>query len=631
MHDKTSIYRVALVGNPNSGKTTLFNALTGENQKVGNYSGVTVSKRVGRLRSLQGDKIELIDLPGCYSLHPSSPDEKVTSDVLHGKLEGEMIPDLVVCVVDSSAMERHLSLVCDVMELGVPVVVALNMVDVAERNGVHLDPIKLSEEFNVPVVAMQANKGKGLVKLKQAIAKPLPPAPEPAWMLLDEPLRDGARLEKIQHVCQLAARRESTSSLTFTDKLDQYLLNPWCGWLVLCAVMFAVFYSLFALSSYPMDLVESLFSGMGDWVRSAMPAGDLRDLIVDGVISGISGTVIFLPQIIILFLCIGLMESTGYMSRASYTVDALMSKVGLSGSSFLPLLSAHACAVPGIMAARTIDSARGRLITILIAPWMSCSARLPVYTTIIALLLPANPLWQKALIMLAIYSLGIISALIAALVLKKKLPGDEQETHFMLELPPYRMPDFGYLWRHIVERSKSFLVRAGTVILGISILIWALQTYPKPAEGSPAADDPALALEQSYMGQIGKAVEPVVKPLGYDWRTGTAVMASFAAREVFISNLSITFAAEDEDTDRAQKKLEQKLAAATWPDGRKLYTVPTLLSILIFFIYALQCFPTTVVVARETNSWKWATVQLVAMTTVAYLAALAVFQIGSLL
>ena len=325
------------------------------------------------------------------------------------------------------------------------------------------------------------------------------------------------------------------------------------------------------------------------------------------------------------------MESTGYMSRAAYIMDGLMAKAGLSGRAFLPLLSSHACAIPGIMGARTINSAKERLITILIAPWMSCTARIPVYTTIIALLLPGHSVWIKACIMLGIYSVGIITSLIAARLLRTQLKEDEEENHFMLELPPYRKPQLSYLLRHIVDRGLSFLKRAGTVILGISIILWALQTYPKPAAGSEAVDNSAIALEQSYMGQIGKGVEPIVEPLGYDWRTGTAVMASFAAREVFISNLAITYRAEDDDEQVQDRKLREKLAAATWPDGRKLYTPLTLISLLIFFIYALQCFPTTIVVMRETNSWKWAAAQLVGMSTFAYVVALIVYQTGKLL
>jgi len=632
MSNPAELYRVALVGNPNAGKTTLFNALTGENQKVGNYSGVTVSRKSGEFRTPHGRKVELIDLPGCYSLNPESKDEEVTRDVLLGKQEGEERPDTVICVVDASALERHLNLALSVMEEGLPVVLAMNMIDVAEKQGIRLDPTLISEELGIPVVPIQADKGTGVIELKQALRFPAPQPGKTSWFdpdVLDE-ANQRARMEKIQELCGIAARRESDDTLTKSDKLDEFFLHPFFGWVSLIAIMLGIFYTIFSLSSYPMDLVDGAFGGLGDWVGSVLPDGDFSDLIKDGVIAGVGGTVIFLPQIVLLFFFIGLMESSGYMSRAAFLMDSVMSKVGLSGRAFLPLLSAHACAIPGIMAARTISSAKERLITILIAPWMSCSARLPVYTTIILLLTPDASALTQASIMLGIYATGIITSLIAAKVLRSRLKEDEDESHFMLELPPYRAPQMKYLFRHVGDRAMAFLKRAGTVIVGVSILLWALETYPKPKEGSPAAEDSSLALEQSYLGKIGKTIEPAVAPLGYDWRTGTAVMASFAAREVFVTNLAITFQAEEDDEEAQDLLLREKMAAATWPDGRKLYTPLTLLSVLVFFIYALQCFPTTIVVAKETNSWKWGIGQLVGMSAFAYIAALAVFQIGRL-
>jgi ferrous iron transport protein B len=620
---------VALVGNPNSGKTTIFNALTGQNQKVGNYAGVTVSKKSGSFRTPDGRKMDLLDLPGCLSLTPISEDEKISASVLKGLQEGEKFPDVVVCVVDASSLERQLRLVLEVIELGHPTVLALNMVDMAESNGVRLDPTLLSEELGIPVVPMQANKGKGIIQLKQALRMPLPALSEQQWEATDE-----GRMGKIEVIVEAAARRSDSEhySLTLSDKLDAWFLHPISGWLSFIAIMLAVFWSIFALSEAPMGVVEQVFGGLGNWVNSLMPEGDLRSLIVDGVIAGLGGTVIFLPQIIILFFFIGLMETTGYMSRAAYLMDGVMTKVGLSGRAFLPLLSSHACAIPGIMATRTIPSGRERFITILIAPWMSCSARIPVYTTLILLLLPGVSFLNKAFMMLGIYSVGIITAFIAAKILRTRIPADKEVSHFLLELPSYRAPQVGYLIRQISARAWSFIKRAGTVILGLSILLWALQTYPKPDEGSPAAEDSALALEQSFMGMAGKTVEPVMKPLGYDWRMGTAVIASFAAREVFISNLMITYSIEeDDDEDSMNQSLRDKLAASTWPDGRKIYTPLTLLSLLVFFIYALQCLPTTVVVMRELNSKKWAIYQLVGMSGFAYVAALSVFQIGKLL
>jgi len=626
MSDSLESKNVVLVGNPNAGKTTIFNALTGQNQKVGNYSGVTVSKKSGSFHSPDGRKMNLIDLPGCYSLMPTSEDEKITVNVLKGNQAQEQKPDLIVCVVDASSMERQLRLVLEVIELGLPVVLALNMVDMAESKGVRLDTALLAEELGIPVVPMQASKRKGIIELKQALRQPFPTPADHHW----EPT-DDARTEKIETITESGARRSENHSHTKSDQLDAWFLDPVTGWISFIVIMLGVFWSIFALSSYPMDLIDSGFGALGESISGAVPEGDMQSLLVDGVIAGLGGTVIFLPQIIILFFFIGIMETTGYMSRAAFLMDGIMSKVGLSGRAFLPLLSSHACAIPGIMATRTIPSARERFITILIAPWMSCSARIPVYTTLIALLVPGVSFMAMAGIMLSIYSVGIITAMIAAKLLRKRIPADKEATHFMLELPSYQAPQWSYLVRQVLARAWSFLKRAGSIILGLSILLWALQTYPKPAEGSPAAEDGALALEQSYMGKMGKAIEPVVKPLGYDWRMGTAVIASFAAREVFISNLMITYAVESDDDDEGSALLKDKLAKSTWPDGTKIYTPLTIMSLLIFFIYALQCLPTTVVVMRELNSRKWAIYQLIGMSTFAYVAALVVYQGGKLL
>ncbi|MGJ8671396.1 ferrous iron transport protein B [Rubritalea sp.] len=631
MSTSSEQHLVALVGNPNAGKTTLFNALTGENQKVGNYSGVTVSRKSGSFRSPHGKKIEVVDLPGCYSLSPQSPDEEVTRNVLIGDQQDEATPDITVCVVDASALERHLLLAMEVIELGKPVVVALNMVDLAESRGIHLDPTLLSEELGVPVVPIQANKKKGVIELKQALRLPFPATGAPKWNTSgDTESRQKARTEFAQVICGEAARREDDGTLTITDKLDQILLHPILGWVALIGVMLTVFWTIFSWSSYPMDAIEGAFGSLGDWVGATLPEGDFNELMVDGVIGGIAGTLVFLPQIVLLFFFIALLEASGYMARAAFLMDRVMNLVGLSGKAFLPLLSAHACAIPGVMAARTIDSAKERLITILIAPWMSCSARLPVYFLLIAMLLPQANSIQQALFLLAVYALGVVTALIAARILKGRIAEDDTPSHFMLELPPYRLPQVGYLLRHVWDRAWAFVKRAGSIILALCIILWALQTYPKPAEGTPAAEDSALALEESYMGQIGHVVEPVFKPLGYDWRTATSVITSFAAREVFVSSLMVTYSISEDD-DEADSLLQDRLAAATWPDGRKVYTPLTLLSLLVFFIYALQCLPTSAVVARETNSWKWAVAQLGGMSLFAYLAALAVFQIGTLL
>lgn len=627
---------IALAGNPNSGKTTLFNALTGSNQKTGNYPGVTVSRVSGTLRTPHGNKYELLDLPGCYSLKPTAPDEKVTRDVLFGDQEGSEQPSAVVCVVDASNLERHLYMVLQVIDLGLPVIVALNKVDLAENQGVRINVELLAEELGLPVVPLQANRNKGILDLKHAIRHPFPHPVHAMDEISHEAIVDDekvsqARTARAQEICSVAARRQEVEGLTTSDKIDQIMLHPIVGWAIFIGMMLTVFYTIFSVSAYPMGWVEMGIDALKDGVEGMLSEGDVKDLVLDGIIDGVGSVVIFLPQILMLLFFIGMMETTGYMARAALLMDGLMSKVGLSGRAFLPLMSSYACAIPGIMATRSMDSAKQRLLTILIAPWMSCTARLPVYSLLIGMLLAGQGAFVQASVLAGIYMLGTVTALFTAWVLAPKVKGEEEPTHFLMELPAYSRPDVSYIGRHLLERGWSFIRNAGTVILGLCILLWALQTYPKPKEGTPAAENEALALEQSYMGKIGHAIEPVVKPLGYDWRTGTALMASFAAREVFNANLAISYSVEEGDDEEAfLDRLRGKLDQATWPDGRKIYTPVTTLSLLVFFVYALQCLPTTVVVRRETGSWKWAIGQLAGMTAVAWLASFAVYQIGSL-
>jgi ferrous iron transport protein B len=617
-----SLSTIALIGNPNAGKTTLFNALTGANQQVGNYAGVTVAVKSGETYTPHGRKLRVLDLPGCYSLRANSPDEKVALDTLTGQTP----PDLVVCVVDASNLERHLQLTLQVIEQGLPCVLALNMVDVAEKTGLRLDPVKLSEELGIPVVPMQANAKKGIIELKQAIRTPFPVAPAAHWTGEDA---ESGRRAFITQLCDLAARRPDEHSQTLSDKIDSVLLHGFFGWVALIAIMFGVFWTIFSFASVPMDAIDGAFGSLGEWVGSKMAEGDLRSLIVDGVIAGVGGTVIFLPQILLLFLFIGLLESSGYMARAAYLMDGIMSLAGLSGKSFLPLFSAHACAIPGIMATRTIGSAKERLVTIFVAPWMSCSARLPVYFLLIPLLVPTESgTSAQAGILIGIYATGIITSFIVARVLRGRLGPDPSTNHFLLELPPYRAPQWSYIFRHVFERGWAFVSKAGTIILGLSILLWALGTYPKSG-----SDDAGEQLEYSAMGRIGNVIEPVVKPLGFDGRIGTAILTSFAAREVFNSSLSVIFHVEESDDDeKAETLLRERVSSATWRGTDKpLFTPLVIVSLLVFYIYALQCLPTSAVVARESGSVKWAVGQFLFMTGFAYLAALAVFQGGKLL
>ncbi|MCU0796025.1 MAG: ferrous iron transporter B [Akkermansiaceae bacterium] len=620
------IETVMLVGHPNVGKTTLFNALTGRNAQVGNVAGVTVDLKTGHTRTPHGRKVTVIDLPGCYDLHGSSPDQEVTRRALTGEMPGIDAPDLAVCVIDATAIERQLPLALEVIERGLPVVVVLNMIDAAEQSGLRLDPVKLAEELKVPVLPMQARSGRGIIPFKQVLARPLPPPST------DFPWQSGS-LESRQafamEISNSVVRRPDEATLNRTDRIDAVLLHPVFGWVSFVGIMFLVFWSIFSLAEVPMGWIEAAQGGISSAIEASMPEGDLRDLIIDGIIGGVGSVVIFLPQILLLFFFIGLLESSGYLARAAFLMDGAMSRVGLSGKAFLPLLSSYACAIPGIMATRTIDSPKERLVTIFVAPWMSCTARLPVYMLLIPMLMASGEgTWKMAATLVGVYAIGTLSAFIVARILRGKLGPDEAPSHFFLELPPYRTPQWSYIFRHLFDRGWAFVRKAGTIILAISIILWALSTYPKSA-----SEDPAEQLAHSAIGRISAAIEPVVRPLGFDGRTGTAVLTSFAAREVFNSSMFQLFHIEEDADDEvgSRERLRNQLASETWEDGTPMFRPLAVLSILLFYIYALQCLPTSAVVAREAGSWKWAAGQFAVMSFTAFLASLIVYQVGTAL
>ncbi len=677
----------ALVGNPNCGKTTVFNALTGLRQKVANYPGVTVEKKIGECYSQHGEKLRVIDLPGAYSLNARSPDEAVLRDVLLGRREDTPKPDRVILIVDASNLERNLYLTTQVLELGLPTIIALNMVDVAEAKLWRIDIAKLSEVLGVPVVPLQANAGKGLIELKIAMsqAKPRastwnPPAMpddvraelemsrgvlcssgairtgasllEPLYLINDhdpshyaiEPKHAAAihecrrrisaafpgwedtlvesRYAAIDELTKATLRRPETETQTVTDRIDNWLLHPWFGGLSVVLVLGLLFYLIFSIASVPQGWIEAGFEFLGDSVQDHMGEGDLRNLIVKGVLPGMSGVLIFLPQIMILFFFIGLMEDTGYMARIAFIVDRMMSFVGLNGKAFLPFLSSYACAVPGIMATRTIDNPKDRLITILIAPLASCSARLPVYGLLIPAMMPTSA-FVKAMLMLSMYLLGTFGAFFFAWLFNKGVMRGVPSP-MILEMPAYKRPALQSVLMHVWERAMLFVKRAGTVILGLSIIIWAASTYPK----TPGADK-STQLANSIAGQAGHLIAPVIKPLGYDWKIGIGLITSFAAREVFVTTMSTVYAVQSGDDDDTQP-LRERLAEERWPDGRPIYTPLVCLSLLVFYVFAMQCMSTLAVVRRETGGWKWPAFMLGYMTGTAYLLALAVYQIGKM-
>ena len=632
-----SALRVLLVGNPNAGKTTLFNALTGLRQKVANYPGVTVERKEGWFQA-GGREVHLMDLPGIYSLAARSPEERIAAREVRG--EGDEAPDLVVAIVDATNLERHLYLVTQLLGRGLPVVLALNMMDLARERRVVIDVAGLSRRLGIPVVPLVASRGEGVEELKRAIAAAASATVLPAGLgaaLAALPAGDPraeihARYGWIREVCAGAVDRRIVSPHNLTERLDAVLTHRAGGFLIFLGLMLLVFMSIFTWAEVPMDLIQSGVVAAQGLARAGFGAaelagGPLEGLVVDGALEGVGSVLVFLPQILILFFFIALLEDSGYMARVAFLMDRLMRGIGLHGKSFIPLMSSFACAIPGIMAARTIDNRKDRLATILVAPLMSCSARLPVYTLVIGAFIPDRRVGGlvslAALTMLAMYLLGLLAAMVMARIFKSTLLKGPPPP-FIMELPSYRMPSVRSVLLSMWDRSKLFLRRAGTVILAVSVLLWFLASYPR-AEGGVSAP-----IERSFAGRMGHAMEPVIRPLGFDWRIGVGLVTSFAAREVLVSTLATIYRIEGGDEEGGRRDLEKRLREERDPaTGRPVYTALTGVSLMVFFVLACQCMSTLAVVRRETGNWGWPALMFFYMTVLAYGASFVVFQVGT--
>jgi ferrous iron transport protein B len=699
---------IALVGNPNSGKSSLFNNLTGLNQKVGNFPGVTVDKKTGKSLIAEGFEATIIDLPGTYSLYPKRGDEWVSYKVL--MMQDETVkPDLVVLVADASNLKRNLLFCSQIIDLKIPVVVALTMMDLARRKGTHIDIRALELELGVPVVPVNPRKDKGISLLKRTIGrvaqnashhksprdfidnKALAPqavsgmhqlmpqlsnynalhhlinheqfeldaalqqqiekveqdtAFNPTKTQAEEIMQRYQRIRQIMHNSVVEA--DPLARKLFTDRLDDILLHRTWGYLILLGVLFLLFQSVFWLAQFPMDGIEWSFGQLGGWLERVLPEAWWSDLLINGVVAGLSGIVVFVPQIMILFGLITLLEDSGYMARISFLTDKLMRKVGLNGKSVMPMISGFACAVPAIMSARNIENKKERLLTILVTPLMSCSARLPVFTILIALIIPNTYylgfLSLQGLVMMGLYLLGVFMALLVAWVARWFIENKER-SFFILELPVYRSPRWKNVIQTMIEKAKIFVFDAGKVIMVISLALWVLSSFGPSGKmnaldlryanlrSQPGANAVELEkqyqsehLANSYAGLLGKAIEPAIAPLGYDWKIGIALITSFAAREVFVGTMATLYSVGS-DADEEDATLRQKMAAAKWSDGSKVYTLATGVSLMIFYLLAMQCMSTLAIVRRETRSWKWPAIQLLYMTALAYGMSLLFYQL----
>jgi ferrous iron transport protein B len=700
------IIHIGLVGNPNSGKSSLFNCLTGLNQHVGNFPGVTVELKVGEAKIDENLRAEFIDLPGTYSLYPRRHDEQVTYDVLLNE-DHEEHPDILVVIVDASNLKRNLLFASQVIDLKIPTVIVLTMMDLARKKGVEIDVAGLEREFGVPVIPVNPRKNKGIPQLKKTLSQittTLAPTtirnfvPDALWgrgtvqaikerlpqlsdykalhlafnykelginssvkKIVEESIKDiplNKTLSQAEEITERYARIKTIMQQTvvepdplqrtlLTDKLDNVLLHRRWGYLILLAVLFLLFQSVFLIAQYPMDWIELAFAKLGSALSGALPDAWWSDLLINGVVAGLSGILVFVPQIMILFGLITVLEDSGYMARISFLSDRLMRSVGLNGKSVMPMISGFACAVPAIMSARSIENRKERLLTILITPLMSCSARLPVFTILIGLVIPNNYLFGflsiQGLVMMGLYLLGLLMALVVAFVARWFIKIKER-SFFILELPTYRSPRWGNVVQTMINKAKIFVFDAGKVIMIISLILWAMSSFgpanrmkdvrqqyeqlkqqPKANAEQLDKEFATARLENSFAGILGKSIEPVIAPLGYDWKIGIALITSFAAREVFVGTMATLYSVGDQDEN--DLRLRDKMKAAKKEDGTPVYTLASGLSLMIFYVFAMQCMSTLAVVKRETKTWKWPIIQLIYMTGLAYVMSLIVFQI----
>lgn len=697
---ETKIQKIALVGNPNSGKSSLFNQLTGLNQKIGNFPGITVDKKTGRTSLPNGQKVELIDLPGTYSIYPNTEDEKIVADILVNP-HHELYPDKIVVIVDASNFKRNLLLFTQINDLGIPVILVLNMMDLVKKTGLNIDIKKLEEVLGVPVVPMEARSGKGIKELQEILTKDFQPTKNPVFHITEgneeiirkvkehfllkhdyrafHLLQQGDRLYSIPENDKLLIRQWKEEYNFKTDELrrreildryatinqfihaavkEDYIQLPkrltqrfdrmfthriW-GYLIFFLILFVIFQAIFTWATVPMDFIDLLFSKIAGFLSDNLPSGALTELLTEGIIPGIGGIVIFIPQIAILFAFIAILEESGYMARVVFLMDKIMRKFGLNGKSVVPLISGVACAVPAIMATRTIQNKKERLLTIFVTPLMSCSARLPIYAILIALIIPETYVVGifslQGLALLGLYLLGFLAAIFSAWIMKFFLKTREK-SYLVMELPTYKLPRWKNVGFTMYEKSKTFVFEAGKIILAISVILWVLASYGPPgaienAEQITIQANPELSgeeleqkleaqrLEHSFAGYFGKAIEPAIAPLGYDWKMGIALITSFAAREVFVGTMATIYSIGNIDDEATIKsRMRNEINPET---GKKRYDFATGLSLLVFYAFAMQCMSTFAVTYRETKTWRWPMLQLVYMTGLAYVCALVVYQ-----